>query len=357
MKSKSSANSAGSRPPTKMEILRHYLKKFYSLFPTDKDRKQALFHLFTDEKGIQCKHCGSRDVYGAIGERYGTCRSCGKNSSFTAGTLFNRIRKVHAWLLAIWLMGQGITVNANQLHILANIAAATASEILKRISLVINTDMVANCHAVSVFSVSFSSTFLRRSRETPANEHPIAEQAEMEKRELETTGSNQSTTTEKPYGEKNREATSTHSASELSGPAKKVFDFLSTQPLHLNYICKQTGLSVPTAASILVQLELEGLVETVFGDRYILSTAATATSLAHASAPTTAVDNIIEHIRRDFQGISRKYLQLYLAAHWCRVDRGRWSFESLLKACRSYRDIRNHEIRAFVSPLVVKVML
>lgn len=64
-----------------------------------------------------------------------------------------------------------------------------------------------------------------------------------------------------------------------------------------------------------------------------------------------------DFVRRVFQGISRKYLQLYLAVYWCSLNRRRWGVGRLFSACmRSRRRCYRARLN-FVSPPVVAYCL
>jgi hypothetical protein len=70
-----------------------------------------------------------------------------------------------------------------------------------------------------------------------------------------------------------------------------------------------------------------------------------------------AVSQFIGFIAQEFHGISRKCLQLYLASFWCTNDSIRWAPGSLLKACLSHAPIRQEQVKNFVSPTRVLIML
>jgi hypothetical protein len=278
----------------------------------------------------------------------------------------------------MWLKGQGVSCNANQLSKHAGIAPSSALGLLKKINLVINSHMQSDPLAVGVVSALFAAIYSKRSTKTPADEHPVAEQNEMEKLESNIAETDQNMTSKTGGGVTAKEAISLIGASQLSAPAKQVLEILSKEPVHINSLCEQTNLPPSTMGSILTMLDLDGLIESRPGDLYVRGASPTSTGPAirvspapkqrpffhslddepeiTASSSTSNVHAFISCIKTDFQGISRKYVQLYLAGYWCHVDRGRWSFDSLLSACGNFREVSYQEILAFVSPLVVKVM-
>jgi hypothetical protein len=70
-----------------------------------------------------------------------------------------------------------------------------------------------------------------------------------------------------------------------------------------------------------------------------------------------AVSQFVGLISREFHGISKKCLQLYLASFWCSSDRVRWAPGVLLQACLRHAPIRYEQILNFVSPSRVMMML
>lgn len=85
-------------------------------------------------------------------------------------------------------------------------------------------------------------------------------------------------------------------------------------------------------------------------------------SLLHSSPISLSADTLaslsdgVHFICASFQGISRKYLQPYLAAHWSQSDKLRWPQGNLMYECGRSRYISGEEISGFVSPPLVKIM-
>ncbi|HEY9758574.1 MAG TPA: hypothetical protein V6C97_25640 [Oculatellaceae cyanobacterium] len=59
---------------------------------------------------------------------------------------------------------------------------------------------------------------------------------------------------------------------------------------------------------------------------------------------------------QNFDGVSRKYIQLYLAAYWCYKDRTRWFSEQLFSACFRSPPVSYAEILLYSSPRDLKVI-
>src|SRR5579883_1534268 len=153
-------------------------QQFDAMFKTELDCIEELWKSILKDEGIRCFNCGNLRLERDYGSRQIKCSACKRRSWFTAGTLFNRARLIRPWLAAIWLLEQGIEINAFILHNLVDIAYSTAWTIMKKLSMVLDNQMTAEALAVpsSVFVIVFS----RRSRETPAGEHPRAEQQKFD---------------------------------------------------------------------------------------------------------------------------------------------------------------------------------
>lgn len=61
-------------------------------------------------------------------------------------------------------------------------------------------------------------------------------------------------------------------------------------------------------------------------------------------------------IRDTFHGVSRKYLQIYLALIWCRTDREQGTTKRLFAHCARFRQVLDREILSLCSERQVKVI-
>ncbi len=140
------------------------------------------------------------------------------------------------------------------------------------------------------------------------------------------------------------------------------------QEVHFDAICARTGLPAGEVSALLTFLELAGHVRRRAGDRYLRTIDDTTASCQkigdqhfsvraeHTAATETLVQTLIKFVHEHYQGISRKYLQNYLSAYWCHIDRGRWHPGSLLEACLRFGPVRDEELRSFVSPVLVRIL-
>lgn len=235
-------------------------QQFNTEYETEGHCVEALFERLMDGREFRCRYCSSADINRQWGARFGRCGGCGRNVHFTAGTFFDGIKLVRPWLASIWLIEHGMVISANRLHELVDVAYSSAWEMLRKISLVLHAAMKEEDSALSVSSACFLAIVSRRSRSTPAEQHPQAEQK----------------------------------------------DYPS----------------------------LEGL------EQQALVLIATS----------------MDFIHEVFQGISRKYLQTYLAIFWCWIEQRCWGAGALLKACCLFRYVSTVEVLAFRTPPMVRLL-
>ena len=350
-----------------MGCLEYYWKQFTDEFPTEEACVHELY-MRVYNHCIKCLECGSKKTIKLNNSRVIICNDCKKESHTLSSTFFHGIRRAQSWLGAIWFMEHGVRVSASGFARLADIVSSTAQGIFKKLSLVVVSKM---SELPEIASGEFVFTFCKRSRMTPAGEHPIAEQSEIEREysaDLElrvdaaSADSKSHLQKSKFKDGKSKELCPLAAEDELSDLERKVYEALSTEPTLLDILCQRTAMDAGKLIAALVMLELKGLVKPGFGNRYSLSNLpgfpgpppASACSGQQAKA---MICSFVDFVRSTFQGISRKHLQNYLGWYWCIVDRKRWKPGSLLKECCGFRRISCKEILEYVSPVMVKTSL
>lgn len=349
--------------PEKVEsedVIDVLLQQFNSRFPTEKDCLEELYRRADADKIFCCRYCGSLKIEKRYGDRVGKCPQCKKKIWFTAGTFFNQIRAARPWLLAIWLMEQGVIISSSKFHKLADIAQSSALNIFKKVTAVAQSHMQET--EVTVSSALFVLVFCKRSRETQAKKHPLSEQAEMEKQLYDNEEQGNLVTDleeerQKPAGMLEEE----RAGMEFCDDEKKVYDILTTEPILVDAICQKSHLPIGKILAALTILELAGVAVRVAGDRYMRHAKESVNTKAEKSAPQVSADIIdtveavLTFIRNKFHGISRKCLQNYLAAYWLGLSKGSELDGSLLKWCWRFGPISYERILAYISPLLVKM--
>ena len=282
-----------STNPTDDKLFAEIWQAFNQEVPSDQAAADFLYDSLVIYNRIDCV-CKQPLIVHRPGDRFYSCRNCKKVSWVTSGTLFAGVVKLRAWLALVWLKERGITISALRFSRLLEIAQSTALNIQKRLGMVVE-------ESLDDSSTALPAQFLlpiinKRSKETPAQEHPRA---------------------------------------ELREGLEEVPKFLSLDQWQ-NFNSANTDLSAVIAAY------LESC------DWQL------ANSLSFESI-ASAVKAAIAYIRTYFQGVSRKCLQIYLASFWCHIDRVRWSQGALLVACLDHPPISYESIARYVSPPAVKL--
>lgn len=337
---------SGVEREANLELIEKLWPIFEERIPDDATALKFVRQTLLENSAIHC-HCGVtvKKKYRSKKPRTLICKNCKKEIWFTAKTPFKRAERLKAWLGAIFLMGHGAVVTSNKLAALGGTAISTALNIVRTIGLVLENErhLETEDRSFPVPSAEFISIFCRRSLLTLPKVHPSTE--------IEEKKAKSETKTKQGQSDQRPQATTTD---HLSESEKEIFELITAEPITQDQICQSTTLPVSAVASALVILEIEGLIQTHAGGRFSRRSSAENNNkrktdeknnpLAAMSLVGRAIDSTLS-IRG---GISRKYLQIYLASIWCHFDRRRWSEEKLLLAFLrapsiTYKDILNYE--------------
>lgn len=315
-------------------------QEFCMLLPTEQACVALMYEHFP-ENLRQCRNCRGTRIQRDPGDRVGKCLNCKKNVLITATTFFHRVRNVRAWLAAVWFFEHGVTINSNQFGKLLGIAYSSARNIFVSIANIIENHLPAD--AASVPGSLFTAVMSKRSRLTPANEHPSAEeeQQKSEKTEHSTTQDNQPN-----IADRHAHRTETEQA---------LLEFISQTPSGIGQLAEQAGMPTANVCAALTMLEIDGVIKRLPFDRYIIA-ADSAPATQFSEEIMLSVTAAVNFVLRKFHGVSRKYLQLYLAAYWSISDKSRWKRWALLDAC--LKDERSPScIVEYVSPALLKLVV
>ncbi|MBS1992330.1 MAG: hypothetical protein JSS83_17525 [Cyanobacteria bacterium SZAS LIN-3] len=311
-------------------------KEFDAIYGSETECSEIILQKIETLRPPQCRRCQWTEIERKYGERFGICQNCKARYYLTAGTFFHGMKKARPYLMAIWLAERGIVYNANRLHKVADNAYASASKLFKKINTVIE-NLMTDCPITrQVSSGSFTELFIKRSTETPAREHPSAEQTEVEKQMMA----------------ENQFSQTSPAEAQLDGLAALVFKHLSDKPISFDTLLELTGAETGNLSATLLLLTMDELVESLPGNLFIRAKV----SYNFPPASQEALDSFQYFIGDVFHGISRKYLQLYLAFYWACIDREYWQPNSLLHACCRFRPIELQELKSFVSAPIVKLI-
>jgi hypothetical protein len=192
-----------------------------------------------------------------------------------------------------------------------------------------------------VHSTHFSSIYMRRSCETPARAHPREEQDECERMAL-------------PANEPDKD--SSESADDSTSSAEAIiFSQITEEPIHTDKLICSVDLPIGKVNAALTFLELDGKVKLLPGDFYVRCKLKAKHESMDARLANT-VSGFLEFIQERHRGISRRYLQLYLAAYWCYIESSRISPKELLQMCFRSAPKTFAKLKNYVTPLHVQIV-
>lgn len=333
-------------------------------YPDERSAEETILSRGIASGRIVCRRCSSSNLARSNdGIRYVRCNDCNFVGSFTAGGFYNRIRGLHKYLFKEWLMEQGYNISADEFSTMVHCAANTAQSIKKKYACVVLSAM--DEQAIQVASAEFLEVVARRSIETPARCHPRAEEATVD-------NSEEISTIMILEDDRNAAAILTPSAVQvlehltssqepLDVQQKQVFELLTLEPISFDKLIAKTGFEPGPLSAVLVMLEIEGLSHSPSTDFYALGprkkTRSSVGSVKTTNSHGGAIRKIVSDLRSVHQFISRKCLQLYLAIHWCVMDRKRWGLGSITQAALTFGYLSAKQATEYVSPKFVKMML
>ncbi|HEY9789121.1 MAG TPA: hypothetical protein V6D22_01900 [Candidatus Obscuribacterales bacterium] len=341
---------SSNRPFPGEDPLSSMFREFAKECPTEEKAVEIVASRI-DHSQPKCSNCPSKDIDLKEGQRSYRCRRCKKATWRTAGTLFHGVRYTRPLLALTWLMEKGFIVSAWRLSQLTGIAYSSAWATIKKLMLAIEKDMHEELPEVR--SLLFRQAIYKRSRETQTRQHPQSEEIEQ------------------PQEQAQKEETLQREIKErqtlidrLDAEHKHVYEQLSDEPVDFDMLHETTGLPSGTLSAMLLSLQLDGLVKGISGNSFLRTELSSSKPTLHngngtikhlANELRQAIAGFIQTSRDHFHGISRKYLQLFLAGQWCTTDRERWPEGALFELCAATEPIKYAAIIAYVSPFMVKI--
>jgi hypothetical protein len=308
-----------------LETIHALYKRMLELFPTEKDCLEVLIRLIIGV--VICNHCRSKNLQRSGDDRSALCLDCRKTTWLTARTFISGIKKKRAWLMALIYRGHGIPINASELSRVVKVATSSADNMLKKIDAVFSGEMESI--GIKLDSRQFSEVVFRRSTQSPTNQHPLAELDEIDQRNALLQKQVQPPT--------------------LSPDEELIHKLLSDQPTPINSLITASGLPIGQTLATLTMLELAGLAKALPGDNYT-KRIPVAQRKKISKKTKDILGRNLRLIRSTYQGISRRYLQYFLASCWSILDRSRWHFQAFLLACRRFGPITDAQVLSYVSP-------
>lgn len=326
------------------DALSNFLERFHKQFPSDRHCIEELIRRLDLDR---CKKCNSRSVSREFGARILRCQLCHMRSWVFAGTFFERMRRPSLHLGVIWLHDEGFVPSAKCLEEPFNASYSSVFNVLKRVRETAATLLMQSVDRVTI--KAFNRVFCRRSRETPAGEHPSFEVVEASTTASDSVDSLRNSQSEgfaskdatmksmsevPPRVDTSLDQEQTGEAEPLSPTEKSIFEALSTEPMSFDAIIASTGKKAAEVNVALTMLEFSGLAQRLPGDRYVLMKPVEIQPRERAEN-LSSVFKICGFVKHFYGGISRKYLQSYIASFWMSTDQAYWSkgrlFEVVLK--------------------------
>ena len=314
---------------------------FVAAFPTERSAVMYVRDRLADAGLLRCCHCKGSQVE-HLAERTVRCIECGKTSWFTAQTFFGRAKKLRPLLGLLWFWEHDLPLSSSRASKLFGISQSSAWVMIKKITLgLLSASPPAAGKVVILGCQPFFAAIRKRSRLTPAREHPSAEIS--------------------------ADCTDDASSSKLTlpGQQKRILDVLvdAGTSINIDGLMDLTGFPLSELLLHLTYLEFEKLVQAEPGSRYRVNQTQMALLNVHASddeSVSTAsiqesVASFIEFCQKTFHGTSRKYLQLYLS-HFGRAASGAGnSMDALVTALTKCGPIDYRAILNYISPKAVSL--
>ena len=372
--------------------------EFCTQYPTEESCLEALQEKFSDPALWMCRYCHSTSIETIKGARVGRCLQCRKPYWFTSGTFFHRIKKIRAWMGAIWLFENGYISSAFAYSQLAQIAQSTAQRIFKCLFWTLN----SHCDLGDFFTDSgnFLPLFNKRSLATARWKHPNTEEfdaindaIQKEHGSLPEQDHEQCRNQEKEEayadeGDRHGEHNQVNERQEPENPDQEwqhdlkqmqdrnqeignianldeyIYEVIATKTVQTTeQICLQTGLSAPEVSATLTLLELDNRIKKLPGDRFQTIESVRADAAANTrqwqngrqvlqTRMQNDLEDFIAFVAEIHQGCSHKYLMLYTALQHVRLGIKQNSQPiKLLDLCIQQAPISLKDLLNFITPL------
>lgn len=339
--------------------------EFESLIPDNLAALEFVLAKLFQHKMITCP-CGndSQESFVHRDLRVLICLNCSRKIRFMAATRFRYCKQLKAWLGAIFLKERRVLVTSYRLTRLCNIASATAHNIVTTLGLHIHQELEQNFGKAAPTAPlnAFLELLFKRSLISCSLKHPTEPPNEDELEEFRAANGKKTKKKERQQNfssgpDFSEERNDESSANDLAEDEKLILDLIGLTPISQDSLCERSGMAAARVSSALVMLELSGLIQALPGNLFIRNKQSKSRACAKPFDQTVLAiaERAYSTIEAIYGGVSRKYLQLYLAAFWCHQDGLRWAEDSLLKILLHGEPIQIPEILSYVSPLLVSL--
>lgn len=315
--------------------------KFAKLYPAfckefpDEEHCVRMLSQQRMKKIIPCKKCkGTKFVHTNTYKQY-YCENCGQEYFTFAGTYFERCTYFRARVAAIWFKQRKIRPSPLEFAQYFGMALSTAQDILNNVGF-ISLEKMNERETETLSSSEFLEIYCRRSLQTPAREHPRAEQKELDDHFKEI-----DQTTDEAFNV------------ELDETELLVLDELSTeQGKNVDDLISKTSLEFSDILMALSQLQFKGLVD--FTAEQLFKRKKKIPKPNNNEAQKKFIDKFTESIKNKCHRISRKYIQVYLADAWATEQDDIWTDEFMAELL-DRKPLSRAAMRAYTSPYYLQI--
>lgn len=332
------------------------LPEFLALVPSEEAAIDLILQTQIEQRKLVCR-CGHvfENATRAMYERRVKCAECKGHTHFTVGTLYERVSQVRARLGAVWLMDHGAVVTSTKLNQIFGIATSTGLCIINTIGLFIESLRRTAFDDVSE-SVScpiFGEIMIKRSRITGAYEHAASLPEEV-------TVADAGPDLENGFSQAFSDTECSDISDDLGDLDRAVLAQISAAPISVDTICESLDSTAGPVGAALTMLELLGHIASGPGNSFVRLNAAKVKSdnrTEFSPEVLAFAEAAIENIKAIRQGVSRKYLQLYLGTFWCCFDRNIWRTGELMLVSVDATLAPDRNLFDYESPLMVSVAI
>jgi hypothetical protein len=310
------------------------------------DALEAICQSLEKVSGTQCSNCGGK-TRRAYGSRIKVCLVCNRKGSVTAGTFFHNMREPVAWVRGLGAFDRGLVCSKAELKRITSLASSSAGDMFNKLTKTILEDLMNDSDACARLDSSlFLTVFGKRSIETSRRQPPKSEQQEYE----ESIGTEELQTVPMDLEKL-----------EMIPAAEYVYNLLSEKALTSDELVTSAKLNHGDVLAGVTMLEIAGLVHVDKEGRlavekqrvFVANSIELGTALDGAQL-TKLVERLLLFITENFHAVSRKYIQLYLAAHWWHQQKDQWNKETISMMCAKAAYFRGKDLLRYVSGVLVK---
>ncbi len=322
---------------------------------SDEHAADLIYKELTEANLLVCS-CGSTEFDRESGARSCKCLECREEIWFTSNMFFKKAKLLRAYLAAIWFQQNDAVITPAHFAKLLRIAYSTAWEILHKVKMVIASHLPPE--SMQAPYKVFIDIVFRRSLESTKFTHPSFDCPSESGAQTESENSSEQNVSEENSSEQKtseNNPTDAQRMKDFTDVEAEVYSWLSDQPVSLDTMIAKGKFSVGQIMGALGLLEIENLVTVFAYGYYARKTEQPEQRIPSNQAPAAIIAQLVYYIRIIHRGVSRKYLQLFLAQIWCAFDKLRWGKNAVMQACLVHPPISRADILAYASPMHVRL--